>query len=284
MAVTTRKLAPDNGAAKHFFTDLIITAVSLTALPIRVRQLPVSFLVESVQLWATAVTDAVTTLVGIVDPGRAIQAISLGIAGTADRFKITVAFDAVMPLRVGTALNAIVHKAITDNLEFSTAFTINVAAAAGQFWGVVRIQMDAAGVISTKVPSANQVFTTEAYALTQVPAADPGSFDLGTITIRSAAGAAFLANTTALNAGGTTVNYNGKAAGFRNVCSANPSFVAATQVQGAMQAKVADRAVTVPGGLLVVELTTTGGSGAATDAVLDTGWRPYPLDGEVPGF
>jgi hypothetical protein len=283
MSITTGKLAPNNAAAKSVVTTRFRDANNLAAVVIRLVQVPFSFLVESITAYASAVTDAVTAIVGVVNPGTSIEGVALGIAGTVSKFKVTAAFTAVMPTKVLLAINKVVLKAIADNIAFSTAFTINHAGVAGQFWGVVRVQMDALGAVSTKVPSQDQVFTTEAYAKYQAPPADPGMFDCGTITIRSAAGVQFLAQTTALNAVGTTVNYNGAASGFRNVCSADTVFEEVGEVTfGAMQAKVADRSVSVAGGLLVVK-ETTDNTGSVTDGTLDVGIRAWPLDGEVAG-
>lgn len=286
MSVTTGKLSPNNAAAKHPYHTVLAPVIDATALLVRAWQIPKSFLVEAVQLFASAVTSTVTAAVGVVPPGKQVQAIVFAIATTTTRFKNTAAFLAVMPTKVAAqlagvaSLPAVVLAAITDNIAFSSAFTINVGAASGQFWGAARVQMDATGAFTTKVVAQDQVFGTEAPAIAAAPPADPGFFDCGTISIRSPANLAFTAQTTALNAAGVTVHYNGQAVGVQDVCTADPAFVAAALVKGAMQPAVVNRSCSQAGGLLVVQLTTSH-TGAATDAEVTIDTRAWPLDGEV---
>ncbi len=290
MAITTNKLSVGNAAAKDVMAVPFRDATNLSAVVLRIRQLRHAFLIEGVRAYCSALTAVVTGLVGTCAPGKAIQAITFVIATTTTKFKNNAAFTAVMPLRsTGTPLAgvsnlpAIVNAAVTDNIAFSSAFTINLAAAAGVFWGAVRVQMDALGVFTTKVASADQAFTTEAYAKTQCPAADPGYFDCGTITISMLTGTTFTAGTTALTGGNiSAVNYNGAGAGFVNACSSDPVFVAASVVVGTMVAGITSRSVSQPGGLLVVK-ETTDNTGSVTDGTLEVDYRAWPLDGEVAG-
>lgn len=86
-------------------------------------------------------------------------------------------------------------KAAADGLSFSAADTINVGLAAGQFWGIWLVQVDTAGAISTKSPSADQVYASEAAAIAALPAADAGNTVLGYITVQSNTDVAWTANT-----------------------------------------------------------------------------------------
>jgi hypothetical protein len=103
--------------------------------------------------------------------------------------------------------------------------------------------------------------------------------DLGTITIRSGSGIAFICNTTALTGGGVTVNYNGKASGFTLVTTGALAPVAATLVQGTM---AADTVVTTAGkGTLLVVRYTSDGSFVQGDLTANVSYRPYPLNSEA---
>lgn len=280
MAVDITKFPPSSPAAAKAYQTSLAPAINLTAAIVRVIQIPYSFAVERVQAYCRVLAGAVSVLVGIVRPGTAIQAVTLVIGTTVSKFKLSAALTAVMPTRLSGALPVVVNVGVTDNIAFSQAFTINGAAALGQFWGASRIQMDEDGAITTKEASADMNYLSEADALYNVPDADPGFFDLGTITIESATGATFTAGTTSLAAAGTTVHYNGKAAGFVNVCDTNPAYVSAEFIDGDMTATLHSRAVSQIGGLLVVEITTDG-TGALTDGSLDVGYRPWPMNGET---
>jgi hypothetical protein len=74
-------------------------------------------------------------------------------------------------------------KAATDELPFSAADTINTGEAAGDYFGVWLVQINAAGVISTKSPAADQVYESAEAALEALPAVDSGNVALGSIVI-----------------------------------------------------------------------------------------------------
>lgn len=86
-------------------------------------------------------------------------------------------------------------KVAEDTLTFTAADTINTAAGAGDFWGAWLVQTTAAGVVSTKSVSADQVYASEAEAIAALPAADPLNVALGYITVEANNGASWTANT-----------------------------------------------------------------------------------------
>lgn len=86
-------------------------------------------------------------------------------------------------------------KAATDNLVFTAAHTVNTAGGAGQFYGIILLQINAAGTISTKVPAADQVYTSSALAIAALPAADALNTSLGYILIYTKEATAWVANT-----------------------------------------------------------------------------------------
>lgn len=83
-------------------------------------------------------------------------------------------------------------KTATVDLTFTAAHVIN-----DDLFGVVLVQINAAGTISTKVPLTPQVYTTAALARAALPEPDAGNVALGFLLIAPTAGN-FTANSTAL--------------------------------------------------------------------------------------
>lgn len=280
MSVLDKKVAPSSGIASQILGGTVVPAQSLTNSRWLMRQMKTGIYAEQVQVYCRSYTATGTIDFGIVPVGTCETAVSLGIAATASRLKITAALIGVSSTPdTNTGLPTIVHKAITDNIAWSTAYTINTAAASGQFWGAFRIQMDSLGAVTMIAVTSDQAHVTEAAALMTVPPAQVGQINLGTVTIRCATGAAFILNTTNLDAAGTTVNYNGAAAGYTSVLSSAVAPVALTLVTGAMSTTAANRRTATPGALLIGRYTTDG-SFVATDLSATISFRPYPMDGE----
>lgn len=284
MGIMDDKFVPTIGAVVHYDTNLLTPNISMTAAPIIFRQMRSGFRVLGVSVRCRTVAGVISYDVGTVAVGSTYEAVSMGIAATTTKFKITAAFTGLVPTAdTNTGLLAtLVAKAIADNIAFSSAYTINTAAAAGQFWGTFLVQMNSAGTVSTKAVSANQVFQTKADAqngaLGVIP--DAGQMKLGTISIQSGSGVAFICGTTALTGGGVTVSYDGVAAGYVSVLTGAITPVAATLVQGTVVTNATTRTVSQPGGLLVARYTSDG-SGALTDASINIESRPFPLNGEM---
>ena len=101
-------------------------------------------------------------------------------------------------------------KAAADN-TFSAADTINTGTAAGIFWGVWLIQIDADGTISTKPGGglSDQVYTSELNAINALPQVDSGNWPVGYITVAANTGASWTANADDLTIGSdvSDVNY-----------------------------------------------------------------------------
>lgn len=280
MAINQGQITVDNGVA---FTDESITLApgqTVTGGIAVLRQLRTRVKFLAASIYARTYTATLAVSVGYVPVGRSVAAVTLEIAGTTDRFKIGAAIIGLSgTIDSNTGLATVVHKAITDNIEFSSAYTINTGAATGRYWGAFRVQMTAAGVVSTLAYAADQVFATESEAIANCPAAASNMVDLGTITVRSATDVAFICNTTALTGGGVTVNYNGKAAGFTLITTGALAPVAATLVQGTL---VGDAAATTDSkGCLLAVLYTSDGSMAVTDPSVNISYRPYPLNSEA---
>lgn len=115
---------------------------------------------------------------------------TITISATAEKFKTTTTLSFLKAGLRGT-------KAATDNLVFSAADTINVGAAAGQFWGGWLVTYDGTSAFATQRPSADQVYASEAAALAAARALTPaaGTVKVGYITVQSKTNIAWTANT-----------------------------------------------------------------------------------------
>lgn len=80
-------------------------------------------------------------------------------------------------------------KSATNALTFTAAHVVSATK-----FGVVLVQINAAGTISTKVPGATQAYNSAPLALAALPSADAGNVALGYIAIAAGAGA-WTANT-----------------------------------------------------------------------------------------
>lgn len=285
MTIVDNKVSLFAGIAKKLLDATIVSAIDQTKTIIDIIQIPYSFCVEGAAAYCSALVGTATADVRIVPvhpSGSVIDAVVLTIGGDATDFKLNSAVRGLLPQAVSPAVSpAMVYKAITDNIDFTTNFTVNVAAAAGLFWGAVRVQMDAHRAITTKVVADNQVFLTEVAALAAVPLNDVGHIDLGTITIQMKTASAFTANTTALNDASTNaVNYYGRASSAVSCLTGEVAFVATEKVNAVSVAKIISRACTRPGGLLIIDYTTNH-TGVLTNGQLHVAYRPYPMAGET---
>jgi hypothetical protein len=95
------------------------------------------------------------------------------------------------------------NKAAQDDIAFSAADTINTGAAAGYYWGIWLVQVNAAGTVSTKPGGglSDQVYANKQAALNALPAPDAANVGLGYILVESNSGAAWTAQTDDLVAG-----------------------------------------------------------------------------------
>ena len=284
MAIQDDKIFPTTGIAYNYDSIPLSPAISQTSQVILMRQYRSGFRLEQASVWCRTTAGTISYDVGTVPVGATYEGVTLVIGTTTTKFKNNAAFTALVPVvDTNTGIPCtIVAKAVADNIAFSTASTINVAAAAGQFWGTFLVQMNSAGTITTKAPKADQTYTTKADAqngcLGLLP--DAGQIKIATISIQSGSGVVFALGTTALTGGGVTVSYDGVAAGYVSCLTGAITPVALTMVQGTVVTAVKTRTVSQPGGLLVARYTTDG-SGAVTDAQLNLVSRPFPLNGEM---
>lgn len=110
-------------------------------------------------------------------PPDALYAIgTLAIDATAEKFKTTT-----------TATFTVGGWQTTKAAQTAVTFTAAHVVTASKF-GVILIQVNSAGTISTKVPSATQAYNSAALAFAALPAADAGKVALGYIAIANNAG------------------------------------------------------------------------------------------------
>lgn len=102
---------------------------------------------------------------------------TLAISATAEKFKTTTtSYYTISGIQYS--------KTATDNLVFSDAYTVNTASAAGTFYGIFLIQINAAGTVSTLAPSADQVYASSALALAALPSPTAANTPLGYIIVQ----------------------------------------------------------------------------------------------------
>lgn len=129
------------------------------------------------------------TLVQATPSPESLLAIgTLAIDATAEKFKTTT----TATFTVGGWQTT---KAAQTAVLFTAAHTVTAS-----LFGVVLVQVNAAGTISTKVPSATQAYASAAAAFAALPAPDAGNVALGYIAIANNAGD-WVANTDDLTNG-----------------------------------------------------------------------------------
>lgn len=101
---------------------------------------------------------------------------ALAISATAEKFKTTQ----TAAFLVGGVSHT---KAATDDLVFTAAHVITASK-----FGVILVQINAAGTVSTKVPASPQAYDDAPTALAALPSADAGNVALGYIAIENNAG------------------------------------------------------------------------------------------------
>jgi hypothetical protein len=119
-----------------------------------------------------------------------LQIGTLAISDTTDQYQTTT--------ELYFKLDGLQHMlAVTNNLEFASAYTVNTAAAASALYGAFKIE--ATGLVTPtitgKASGADQVYTTAAAAVAAMPATTAGSMYIGHIIVQSNVSAGWTANT-----------------------------------------------------------------------------------------
>jgi hypothetical protein len=248
----------------------VTTATSQTRRPFALFKPGAKFLLHGINLFCRTEAGAVTVDAFIVGDNEILQAGALSIGGTAEEYQIAAGRYVVAA--------TIVEKAADTGEAFTAAHTINTGAAAGTFWGAILIQLDAAGALSSKVVSADQVYATSAAAIAALPAADASKIALGYVLINSKTNVAWTGNTDDLTNGSdvTTAAFVTYAATVLSALASAAGAVTKKNVEVAHHATIG-RYRDVTGDKAVLLEYTSDGSGALTDGVVDIVWRPIPM-------
>lgn len=162
----------------------------------------------------------------------------------------------------------LVEKGAATAITFSDAHVV-----AASKYGIILIQMNASGTVSTKVPSATQSYDTAAAALAALPSADSGNLAVAYIAIANNAGA-WTANTDDLTNGSdlTTATFTNLAVTWTSALSATIAPVAGKLVEATISTTAAN-SLDNTGAKDICVLVTTDGTAAITAGQLIVKWR-----------
>lgn len=243
----------------------LITATTQTNRTFLVERPGYRFYVDAVRTYALAEAGTVTVSGVVVSNGvGVIQAGALTVHSTPEQLAL-----AASKYMIG---GVVVEKGAATAITFSA----NHVVTANKF-GIITIQINASGTVSSKVPASQQAYDTAAQALAATPAADSDKIAIATILIAADAGN-WTANTDDLTNGSdltsatlTTIAAN---APFASAVAFAP-LTLTTATLGAIATRKG-----LPGDSIVWTYTTDG-SGALTNGQVTRVIRPYPLNGEL---
>jgi hypothetical protein len=265
MAVTDRKIHPDAAIARARLSIALSPAASLTDRPFYTHRPGHGFRVVGLETFCAALAGAPEVNAVIGGDDLIITAAGLAIGTLPEDFQVVLS-----RYLVG---GRIVEKAAENGIGFTAAHVITA-----NLFGVVLIQIDNAGVVSTKVPLATQAYANAGLALQNLPAADAGKLAIGHIAIANNA-LDWVANTDDLTNGSdvTTAAFVTTAAVAR-VLSAARTFIAGERQAGALATALATLDGTETQNLVL--LYTSGGGASLTNGMVTVVIRPSPLNGE----
>ncbi|HXJ66629.1 MAG TPA: hypothetical protein VNN79_22955 [Actinomycetota bacterium] len=170
---------------------VLVQANGAAAISTKVSASPQNFATEADAKAALPALDAGKAIVAVltIKAGRRTDGLlaigTLAISATATKFQTTT--------QLSYSIGGVDYvKAATDLLVFSAAHVVTATK-----FGISLVQINAAGVISTKEPLATQAYADAPTALAALPAPDAGNVEVGYITIHAGV-ADFTMNTTAL--------------------------------------------------------------------------------------
>jgi hypothetical protein len=169
--------------------------------------------------------------------------------------------------------DAVYHKAAVTTQAFTAAHVVTALK-----WGAIRVQINAAGTISTRVVGSPQAYDSAAAALAACPAAAAGNVSIGVILINAGAGN-WTANTDDLTPGSDLAAIQFLPVVPVALGTAALVPVAATSTYGAVPTP-RSAAWGDPHSIIVLAYTTDG-SGDITDGFFRIRYRPFPLNGEA---
>lgn len=266
MKINDGKIDSTSNIAKRTDTISVAPATSLTNAVLDLRRLRHSTRILGAGLYARAIAGTVavdlrlSASTGLLVPGV------LAIDAVPEKFKLIT--TTIVALFAGVVKT----KAPATAIVFTAAHVIT----ANKF-GVILVQMDDAGTVSTKVSAATQAYDTAAAALAAIPSADANKLAIGYIAIANNAGD-WTANTDDMTDGSdvTTATFNNYTA--RKPFTGAISPTALDEVDGVLSSTRSDVVGAEDEYLAVI--ATTDGTGALTDGRLHIHTRPNNLRGD----
>lgn len=246
-------------------TIAIVTATSKTGHVFYARRIPYRFKVEGFDTYCQAKAGAITAS-GVIVPGG--NGIILAGATTVHSTPEQLAL-ALSRYMIG---GVVIEKAAATGITFSAAHVVSATK-----FGVIAIQINASGTVSSKVPSATQAYESAAEAVSNLPAADSGNLLISYIVIEADSGD-WTANTDDLTDASDLTS-----ATITNVAALTPfasaiAFASLTPTVGAIS--TTRSAIVGNKNDYIVCHFTTDSSGALTNGQLTLVYRPRPLGGE----
>lgn len=271
MAVTDQKLLPTSQVAVQTVDVALdpVVATSQTDRIIRVLAPGHQFLLLACEVFARVVAAVISFKVVVIDgDGVILGDPTLAINATPEKFQ-SAAFQYV--IGAGTYAKGSTAGA---GVAFSAAHVVS----AGKF-GVVLVQINAAGTISTKVPAATQAYDTAGEAVTNLPEADAANLAIGYLVIEALVGSAWTANTSDL-----TPASDVEAVTYVDTATRTAAITALVPVAGQSTWSPTpawnNAFGSLPSTAKIILAYTTDGAGDVTDGFFRLRYRPVPLNGE----
>jgi hypothetical protein len=268
MKISSTKVGQDRGPVGPYVIPFrLISATSQTRQAFGVFTPRQPFMVTGVDVHATAVTAVLTFDGYLAGPDETIFAGVLGIDATPEKF-----LTAAATVRIG---GRIVQKTAATAIVFTAAHVVTASK-----FGCIRVQIDNAGTVSTKVVGSPQAYASAALALAALPAADTAKRNFGYIAIAAKA-ATWTANTDDLTDGSdlTTATFVSEVATVASLFTGVITPVANEVVAGVMAAALSTRQDKT-GTKDVVMAYTSDGNGAAPNGAAYVRIAVYPGHGD----
>lgn len=267
MQINDGKVDPAAGLAAKLATIPLAPAINLTNRLVGVIRPGHGFKVLSGSVFASAVTATVSVDAFIAGASERITATTMSTHSTPEQMACTA-----FRVRVG---GKYVEKGAATAITFSAAHVVTASK-----YGIILLQIDNAGTISTKVPASTQAYDTAAAARAATPTADSGKLAIADLLIQNNAGD-WTANTDDLTAASdlTLATYTNYAATVTSLFTGAITPVAFERVAGTLASSPAvTRTSDATKDVLVI--ATTNGTGALTSGAFTLAYRPYPAYGE----
>lgn len=267
MLIRDRHIDPAAEFIRSRFVSPADPAVSLTNAVIDLIRFAKDARILDVGAYCRAKAGAVTLDLRVGAADSLLVGTTLAIDATPEDFKLETT-TAVYLIN-----GAVKTKAPATGISFSAAHVITALK-----FGVILVQVDGAGTVSTKVPLATQAYASAAAALEALPDADANNVALGYIAIEAGA-ADWTANTDDLTDASdvttaTFTSYDG-----RKPLTGAITPLALTEVAGALSTTTAN--IEIEDGEYLAVLATTDGTGALTNGRVAITTRPASLRGDA---